>query len=308
MPAASPRYVAPWTRPRGRTALGASSGIAAGSNVTGPMSTVAAATTPSARRDRGRPSAGRRRCRRRAGRARRGPSRARDPGEAAHRRCRSSRRCRRRRCRASSSQSAPSAPGPTMMQAVGADAAVAVAERRDERAVAAASSGVERGRHQEVVAGGVELRELGHRADASPASSIARTAASRPSDFARGAEPGDPGIAPEPHALAAGELAGAASRPRRARRRGELEPSRCASDLLVADGLARRCATARRAGAASAADLVDEPGVAHRGEARRRCAREVVHPASQTPAIAHREHGRAVGGRGRARTTRTAGR
>src|SRR5207248_3151403 len=46
MPAASPWYVTPWNVTSRSSALGASSGISAGSNVTGPMSTVAPTSSP----------------------------------------------------------------------------------------------------------------------------------------------------------------------------------------------------------------------------------------------------------------------
>src|SRR5262249_11815911 len=49
MPAASPWYVTPWNVTSRSSALAASSGISAGSNVTGPMSTVAPTTSPVAR-------------------------------------------------------------------------------------------------------------------------------------------------------------------------------------------------------------------------------------------------------------------
>ena len=60
-------------------------------------------------------------------------------------------------------QSAPSSPGPHRDEPVGADAPVAVAERARSTAapIPARAVVVSRRRHEEVVAGGVELGEHG---------------------------------------------------------------------------------------------------------------------------------------------------
>ena len=76
-----------------------------------------------------------------------------------------------------------------------------------ERAAPASSAS----RDEEVVAGGVQLGELRRCVTGSPAIASER-GQQRRTGFVGGAEPGDAGIAPEPHALAAGEAPGAAHR------------------------------------------------------------------------------------------------
>ena len=268
------------------------------------MSTVAAVTSPSSVERRARPAGGRRRCRRRAcrrRRARRAPRPRRGvrmplplisamPPSALKR---------------SISASAPSVPGFTTIRP-----SAPMPRWRSQSARCAGTASAETARdveprpHEEVVAGGVQLGERG-RQSCAPACQEGGRARAR---ILRGAEPGDAGVAPEPHALAAGEPPGARRRRPRARRRATARsPVEVAEDLPVADGLARRCATARR-GPASAAHLVDQTGVAHGRDPCRRSARPSTARGSQTPDHADREHGVAVRLRARRRTTRTGGR
>ena len=145
-------------------------------------------------------------------------------------------------------QSAPSVPGPSSDQAVGADAAVAVAERGDVAASSSAPARVERDRTRKSLPVACSLESAGHAARRCRLQLARTRRAASVADFAAVAEPGDPRVAPEPHALAAGELPGAARRPGRARRRATgIVAVEVGEHLLVADRLAGRCATARRA-------------------------------------------------------------
>ena len=97
------------------------------------------------------------RCRRRA-RRRGAGRRGRRPTPGSARRCRSSRPRPPSAFTSVIEQSAPSRPGPDRDEPVGADAAVAVAQRRHDDRVELGLDRVERDLHEEVVAGRVQLR------------------------------------------------------------------------------------------------------------------------------------------------------
>ena len=99
---------------------------------------------------------------------------------------------------------------------------------------------------------------------------LARSAGSSGARIVGGAEPGDAGVAPEPHPLAAGERPGAARRSSRTPRRGRRGRSRCAQELLVADGLAGR----PREAAPHPLDLVEQPAASASPRPRVDAARE----------------------------------
>ena len=91
-------------------------------------------------------------------------------------------------------------------EAVGADPAAPVAQLDGDVGVRAAVGRAHR--DEEVVPGAVELGDP--KAAAAHELQVARRAGSTAHVIVGGAQPGDPGVAPEPHPLAPGERPGAA--------------------------------------------------------------------------------------------------
>ena len=224
MPAASPWYFAPSTIASRSKADAACTGMRSGSNVTLPMSTSAATTDPSASREtvtRRRPAAV----------STSNSSPRSEPALAAtHARQRTPLPLISARPPSAFSsvivQSRTVAAGADRDEAVGADAAVAVAERRDHDRVERGLGRIERDLHQEVVPRRVELgeREIGHGAAASTGAArpVARVPTpTRPdrADLAPCRYPPDARVAAEPDALAPGESTGPAHGRVAARRR-----------------------------------------------------------------------------------------
>ena len=208
--------------------------------------------------------------------------------------------------KSSISASAPSVPGLHDDQAVGADAGVAVAERGAPAREVHGHSGVRRAEprpHEEVVAGGVQLGQP----DGSHALQLARRAGRTEHGFSGRPEPADAGVAPEPHALAAGELPGAHHDGLERGVERRLVPVEVVEDLPVADGLGGG-AGERAAVAAAPRTSSTRPASRMACDPRRRCAASSTSRGSHTPGDAHREHGRRRTSGCRRRTTRTGGR
>ena len=294
---------------RGRTATRrVDAGSRAGSNVTGPMSTSARDDVAVGVALERRPCAGRRRCRRRAASPSPSPARA-----ATHARQRmplplisatpavgvdaASSCSRRRRCPGSIAMS-PSAPMPRCRSQSADDGA-------PRRARGASPSSASRTRKSLPVAWSLASRCIEVAVTDDQPLPGARASERRP-DSSRCPNQRDAGVAPEPHALAAGELPGAAHGRRRARRRASgSSPSRYGERPPVADRLRARCATAAGLRRASAADLVDagrrraspRPAASIRSREHRRAAARrrpcatgnTVGPYSSTPGAERRE-------------------
>ena len=190
-------------------------------------------------------------------------------------------------------------------QPVGTDAAVTVAERRGLRGVDPGDPGVRRAATTRRGS-----RSRWRAASTAGWSSCAPACQERGEERARipgRPEPPDPGVAPEPHALATGELPGADDRGRRTRRRARGSRRRGGPSTSWYPMAWRRCATARRR-AARPRDLVDQAGPAHRARTGARSGRARTARGQPHPGDADREHRWPRTPGGRHRTTRTVAR
>ena len=302
----------PRRRPSRSNGESASTGMRAGSNVAGPMSTSAPTTAPVAFEVNG-AAAGRGVDREFV--AAREPGAGCDPREAAdavaahlgapRRRSTASSRSRRRRGRADRDES------------VGTDTAMPVAQRRDwcgveraagRRARAARGSRCRwRGVWREIQHTGWWIEGMGQASGGDGTRPGCQDAGARVREFL-GRHPLDAGVAAEPHPLAARELAGAPHRRSKAASALGSSPSQVREHLAVADRLRGRWAMpAGRAG--ERAHFVDEPARRASPRTAARSVRRARREAASSPtSVTGSSGGRTSSDAGAERRERPAGR